>query len=118
MLPRPFKCLRCNDLLISFPLLRGRARRLGCSILRRNVLAAAGTQRRTDTLHEQVHRRRDVERQQLRYRETANHREAERLSKLGIVPGGMSVEQSLAVFQRDRAAYAAAIKAAGIESPK
>jgi tripartite-type tricarboxylate transporter receptor subunit TctC len=43
---------------------------------------------------------------------------SERLSKLGIIPGGMSVEQSLAVFQKDRAAYADAIKAAGIEPPK
>jgi tripartite-type tricarboxylate transporter receptor subunit TctC len=43
---------------------------------------------------------------------------SERLSKLGIIPGGMGVEQSLAVFQKDRAAYADAIKAAGIEPPK
>ncbi|MBX9826660.1 MAG: tripartite tricarboxylate transporter substrate binding protein [Xanthobacteraceae bacterium] len=43
---------------------------------------------------------------------------SERLSKLGIIPGGMPVEQSLAVFQKDFAAYAAAIKAAGIEPPK
>src|SRR5262245_36986172 len=43
---------------------------------------------------------------------------SERLSKLGIIPGGMPADQSLAVFQKDYAAYAAAIKAAGIEPPK
>ena len=43
---------------------------------------------------------------------------SERLSKLGIVPGGMPVEQSEAVFKRDYAAYTAAIKAAGIAPPQ
>jgi tripartite-type tricarboxylate transporter receptor subunit TctC len=40
---------------------------------------------------------------------------SERLSKLGIIPGGLTVEQSEAVFRRDFEAYRAAIKAAGME---
>jgi tripartite-type tricarboxylate transporter receptor subunit TctC len=42
----------------------------------------------------------------------------ERLSKLGIVPGGLSKEQSEAVLRRDRESFAAAIKAAGIPAPQ
>ena len=38
----------------------------------------------------------------------------ERLTKLGIVPGGLTGEQSEAVFRKDRESFAAAIKAAGI----
>ena len=37
-----------------------------------------------------------------------------RLSKLGIVPGGLSRDETEAVFRKDREALAAAIKAAGI----
>jgi tripartite-type tricarboxylate transporter receptor subunit TctC len=43
---------------------------------------------------------------------------SERLNKLGIVPGGLSKEQSEAVFKKDYESFAAAIKAAGIERPK
>jgi tripartite-type tricarboxylate transporter receptor subunit TctC len=43
---------------------------------------------------------------------------SERLSKLGIIPGGLAPQQTEAVFKKDHAAYAAAIKAAGIEPPK
>ena len=43
---------------------------------------------------------------------------SERLSKLGIVPGGLTQEQSAAVFKKDYEAFAAAVKAAGIEPPK
>ena len=35
----------------------------------------------------------------------------ERLTKLGIVPGGLTGEQSEAVFRKDRESFAAAIKA-------
>jgi tripartite-type tricarboxylate transporter receptor subunit TctC len=42
----------------------------------------------------------------------------ERLSKLGIVPGGLTAEQSEAVLRRDRESFAAAIKAAGIPAPQ
>jgi tripartite-type tricarboxylate transporter receptor subunit TctC len=42
----------------------------------------------------------------------------ERLSKLGIVPGGLSKEQSEAVLRQDRESFAAAIKAAGIPAPQ
>jgi tripartite-type tricarboxylate transporter receptor subunit TctC len=42
----------------------------------------------------------------------------ERLSKLGIVPGGLSKEQSEAVLRRDRESFAVAIKAAGIPAPQ
>ena len=42
----------------------------------------------------------------------------ERLSKLGIVPGGLTTEQSEAVLRRDRESFAAAIKAAGIPAPQ
>ncbi len=43
---------------------------------------------------------------------------SERLTKLGIVPGGLSLEQSQAAFTKERDAYTAAIKAAGIEPPQ
>jgi tripartite-type tricarboxylate transporter receptor subunit TctC len=43
---------------------------------------------------------------------------SDRLTKLGIVPGGLSKEQCEAVFQRDHDAFAAAIKAAGIAPPR
>jgi tripartite-type tricarboxylate transporter receptor subunit TctC len=42
----------------------------------------------------------------------------ERLSKLGIVPGGLTNERSEAVLRRDRESFAAAIKAAGIPAPQ
>lgn len=42
----------------------------------------------------------------------------ERLTRLGIVPGGLAPDQTEAVFRHDRAAYAAAIKAAGIALPQ
>ena len=42
----------------------------------------------------------------------------ERLTKLGIVPGGLTSEQSEAVFRKDRESFAAAIKAAGIPGPQ
>jgi tripartite-type tricarboxylate transporter receptor subunit TctC len=42
----------------------------------------------------------------------------ERLSKLGIVPGGLTKEQSEAVLRQDRESFAAAIKAAGIPPPQ
>jgi tripartite-type tricarboxylate transporter receptor subunit TctC len=41
-----------------------------------------------------------------------------RLSKLGIIPGGLTREESAAVVKRDYGAFAAAVKAAGIELPK
>jgi tripartite-type tricarboxylate transporter receptor subunit TctC len=40
---------------------------------------------------------------------------SDRLTKLGIVPGGLTAEQSRAVFKKDFESFAAAIKAAGIE---
>ena len=40
-----------------------------------------------------------------------------RLSDLGIVPGGLTKEQSEAVFKKDYESYAAAVKAAGIAPP-
>jgi tripartite-type tricarboxylate transporter receptor subunit TctC len=43
---------------------------------------------------------------------------SERLTKLGIVPGGLSKEQNEDVFRKDRASFAAAIKAAGIPAPQ
>jgi tripartite-type tricarboxylate transporter receptor subunit TctC len=43
---------------------------------------------------------------------------SDRLSKLGIIPGGLTSEQSQAVFKKDFESFAAAIKAAGIEPPK
>jgi tripartite-type tricarboxylate transporter receptor subunit TctC len=43
---------------------------------------------------------------------------AERLTKLGITPGGLTEEQSEAVIKKDRESFAAAIKAAGIAPPK
>ena len=39
---------------------------------------------------------------------------SERLTKLGIIPGGLTKEQSEAVFKKDHESFAAAIKAAGI----
>jgi tripartite-type tricarboxylate transporter receptor subunit TctC len=42
----------------------------------------------------------------------------ERLTRLGIVPGGLTKEQTEAVFKKDTESFAAAIKAAGIEPPK
>ena len=42
----------------------------------------------------------------------------ERLTKLGIVPGGLTKEQNEAVFRKDRESFAAAIKAAGIPAPQ
>jgi tripartite-type tricarboxylate transporter receptor subunit TctC len=41
-----------------------------------------------------------------------------RLSKLGIVPGGLTRGESAAVIKKDYEAFAAAVKAAGIEPPK
>jgi tripartite-type tricarboxylate transporter receptor subunit TctC len=43
---------------------------------------------------------------------------SERLTKLGIIPGGLSAEQNEAVFRKDRESFAAAIKAAGIATPQ
>ena len=43
---------------------------------------------------------------------------SERLSKLGIVPGGLTVEQNEAVFKKDYESFAAAVKAAGIAPPQ
>ena len=43
---------------------------------------------------------------------------SERLSKLGIVPGGLPKKATEAVFKKDFESFAAAIKAAGIEPPK
>ena len=43
---------------------------------------------------------------------------ADRLTKLGIIPGGLTTQQSQAVFKHDFESFAAAIKAAGIEPPK
>ena len=42
---------------------------------------------------------------------------AQRLSKLGIVPGGQSKEEVAATFASDREMFVAAVKAAGIASP-
>jgi tripartite-type tricarboxylate transporter receptor subunit TctC len=39
---------------------------------------------------------------------------SERLTKLGVIPGGLSKEQNEEVFRKDRESFAAAIKAAGI----
>ena len=39
---------------------------------------------------------------------------SERLTKLGIIPGGLSKEECEAVFKKDYESFAAAIKAAGI----
>ncbi len=41
-----------------------------------------------------------------------------RLTKLGIIPGGLSKEETEAVFKKDYESFAAAIKAARIEPPK
>ena len=42
----------------------------------------------------------------------------QRLDGLGIIPGGLTTQQSEAVFDHDRQAFAAAIKAAGIPAPQ
>jgi len=41
----------------------------------------------------------------------------ERLSKLGVIPGGLSAEETAAVFKKDKESFAAAVKAAGIAPP-
>jgi tripartite-type tricarboxylate transporter receptor subunit TctC len=41
---------------------------------------------------------------------------AERLTSLGIVPGGLTKDETDAMFKHDYAAFAAAIKAAGLAS--
>ena len=43
---------------------------------------------------------------------------SERLSKLGIIPGGMTKEQNEAAFKKDYESFLAVAKAAGIEPPK
>ncbi len=43
---------------------------------------------------------------------------SQRLTRLGIVPGGLSKEEIEAVFRKDRESFAAAIKAAGIAPPQ
>ena len=43
---------------------------------------------------------------------------SDRLIKLGIVPGGLTQEECLAVWRHDHEAFAAAIKAAGIPPPR
>src|SRR5262249_37785210 len=43
---------------------------------------------------------------------------SERLSKLGIIPGGLTREQSAAVIKKDYESFAAAVTAAGIAPPK
>jgi tripartite-type tricarboxylate transporter receptor subunit TctC len=42
---------------------------------------------------------------------------AERLNKLGIIPGGLSAEETAAVFKKDKESFTAAVKAAGIALP-
>jgi tripartite-type tricarboxylate transporter receptor subunit TctC len=42
----------------------------------------------------------------------------ERLTKLGIVPGGLTRDQSEAVLRKDRESFGAALKAAGIQPPQ
>ena len=41
----------------------------------------------------------------------------ERLTKLGIVPGGLTKEETAAVFRKDKENFAASVKAAGIAPP-
>jgi tripartite-type tricarboxylate transporter receptor subunit TctC len=43
---------------------------------------------------------------------------SERLGKLGIIAGGLSKEETEAVFKKDHESFAAAVKAAGIAPPK
>jgi len=43
---------------------------------------------------------------------------SDRLTKLGIIPGGMTAEQNDAAFKKDYESFVAAAKAAGIEPPK
>ena len=42
----------------------------------------------------------------------------ERLIKLGIVPGGLTKEETAAVFKKDKENFAASVKAAGITPPQ
>jgi tripartite-type tricarboxylate transporter receptor subunit TctC len=42
----------------------------------------------------------------------------QRLIKLGIVPGGLSKEETAAVFRKDKENFAASVKAAGISPPQ
>jgi tripartite-type tricarboxylate transporter receptor subunit TctC len=41
----------------------------------------------------------------------------ERLTRLGIVPGGLTREETAAVFRNDRENFAESVKAAGIQPP-
>jgi len=41
----------------------------------------------------------------------------ERLTKLGIVPGGLSKEETAAMFRKDKGNFAESVKAAGIQPP-
>src|SRR3954464_7056530 len=41
----------------------------------------------------------------------------ERLGKLGIIPGGLSAQETAAVFKKDKESFTAAVKAAGIAPP-
>jgi tripartite-type tricarboxylate transporter receptor subunit TctC len=43
---------------------------------------------------------------------------SERLSRLGIIPGGLAKEENEAVFKKDYESFAAAVKAAGIAPPQ
>ena len=43
---------------------------------------------------------------------------SERLGKLGIVPGGLTKEETAIVFKKDHESFAAAVKAAGIAPPQ
>ena len=43
---------------------------------------------------------------------------SQRLTRLGIIPGGLSKEEIEAVFKKDRESFATAIKAAGIAPPQ
>ena len=43
---------------------------------------------------------------------------SERLTKLGIVPGGLSKDEVAAAFARDRAIFGEAVKAAGMSAPQ
>ena len=43
---------------------------------------------------------------------------SERLTNLGIIPGGLSKEENQAFFKKDREALVAAVKAAKIEPPQ
>jgi tripartite-type tricarboxylate transporter receptor subunit TctC len=41
----------------------------------------------------------------------------ERLTRLGIVPGGLTAQETAAVFKKDKENFAASVKAAGIAPP-